>query len=76
MARIHGKTRRGGLVFDIADLIKDALILPQAFLAAMAGENEQEFRRRCTEGFNQAEALDVMIDTVKEVAVTYSEVGR
>lgn len=76
LAVLHGKTRRGGLVFDIADLIKDALILPQAFLAAMAGENEQEFRRRCTEGFNQAEALDVMIDTVKEVAVTYSEVGR
>jgi CRISPR-associated protein Cas1 len=76
LAVLHGKTRRGGLVFDIADLIKDALILPQAFLAAMAGDNEQEFRQRCTEGFNRAEALDVMIDTVKEVAVMHSEVSR
>lgn len=76
LAVLHGKTRRGGLVFDIADLIKDALILPQAFIAAMAGENEQEFRQRCTGGFNRAEALDVMIDTVKEVAETHSEVSR
>ncbi len=76
LAVLHGKTRRGGLVFDIADLIKDALILPQAFVAAMQGEDEQEFRRRCTEGFNQAEALDVMIDTLKDVAVSLSEVGR
>jgi CRISPR-associated endonuclease Cas1 subtype I-F len=34
LAVLHGKTRRGGLVFDLADLIKDALILPQAFIAA------------------------------------------
>ncbi len=28
LAVLHGKTRRGGLVFDVADLIKDALVLP------------------------------------------------
>lgn len=76
LAVLHGKSRRGGLVFDIADLIKDALVLPQAFIAAMAGEDEQEFRRRCTEGFNQAEALDIMIDSLKEVAVSLGEVGK
>jgi CRISPR-associated protein Cas1 len=76
LAILHGKTRRGGLVFDIADLIKDALILPQAFIAAMQGEDEREFRQRCTENFNQAEALDVMIDTIKEVAESLGEVGR
>lgn len=76
LAVLHGKTRRGGLVFDVADLIKDALILPQAFIAAMAGEGEQEFRRRCIEGFNRAEALDVMIDTVKQTAIELSEVGK
>ena len=32
LAVLHGKTRRGGLVFDAADLVKDASILPQAFL--------------------------------------------
>ena len=34
LAVLHGKTRRGGQVFDAADLIKDACILPQAFLSA------------------------------------------
>ncbi len=63
---LHGKTRRGGLVFDIADLIKDALILPNAFMSAMAGEEDQEFRLRCLETFNKAEALDVMINSIKE----------
>ena len=47
LAVMHGKTRRGGLVFDAADVIKDALVLPQAFISAMAGESEQEFRQRC-----------------------------
>jgi len=73
LAILHGKTRRGGLVFDIADLIKDALVLPQAFIAAMAGDDEQEFRSRVAEGFNRAEALDVMIDTIKMVAEALSE---
>ena len=41
LAVLHGKTRRGGLVFDVADLIKDALILPQAFIAAMAGKRSK-----------------------------------
>ena len=29
-AVMHGKTRRGALVFDVADLIKDAIVLPWA----------------------------------------------
>jgi CRISPR-associated protein Cas1 len=70
LAILHGKTRRGGLVFDVADLIKDALVLPQAFIAAMAGDDEQEFRSRIAEGFNRADALDVMIDTIKLTAET------
>ena len=73
LAILHGKTRRGGLVFDIADLIKDALVLPQAFIAAMAGDDEQEFRSRVAEGFNRAEALDIMIDTIK---ITADTLGR
>lgn len=68
LAILHGKTRRGGLVFDIADLVKDAIILPQAFIAAMAGDDETEFRQRCVENFNRAECLDVMIDSLKAVA--------
>jgi len=73
LAILHGKTRRGGLVFDIADLIKDALVLPHAFIAAMNGEEEQDFRQRCITGFSKAEALDLMIDTIKETASSLGE---
>ncbi len=73
LAVLHGKTRRGGLVFDIADLIKDAVILPQAFLSAAKGHNEQEFRQACIEVLTRTEALDFMIDTIKLTAATVSK---
>lgn len=69
LAILHGKTRRGGLVFDVADLVKDASILPQAFLSAMRGDQEQEFRRNCIEALTRSESLDFMIDTLKVVAL-------
>ncbi|MCU1718629.1 type I-F CRISPR-associated endonuclease Cas1f [Pseudomonas sp. 5P_3.1_Bac2] len=68
LAVLHGKTRRGGLVFDVADLIKDATILPQAFISAVRGDEEQEFRQACIENLTRSEALDFMIDTLKDVA--------
>lgn len=68
LAVLHGKTRRGGLVFDTADLIKDAVILPQAFLSTVAGHEDQEFRQRCIEAFAETESLDLMIDTLKAIA--------
>ena len=68
LAVLHGKTRRGGLVFDTADLVKDAAILPQAFISAMAGHEEQEFRRACIESLTRTESLDFMIDTLKAIA--------
>lgn len=69
LAVLHGKTRRGGLVFDVADLVKDAAILPQAFLSAMRGDDEQAFRRACIEALTRSESLDFMIDTLKAVAL-------
>lgn len=68
LAVLHGKTRRGGLVFDVADLIKDAVILPQAFISAMSGHEEQEFRQACIENMTRTESLDFMIDTLKSIA--------
>ncbi|ROO23816.1 type I-F CRISPR-associated endonuclease Cas1f [Salinisphaera japonica] len=68
LAVLHGKTRRGGLVFDVADLIKDAVILPQAFISAVNGDEEQAFRQACIERLAQVEALDGMIETVQNVA--------
>ena len=73
LAVLHGKTRRGGLVFDVADLVKDAVILPQAFISAMRGDSEQEFRQACIESLTRSESLDFMIDTLKAVAL---KVGR
>ena len=64
---LHGKTRRGGLVFDVADLVKDAVILPQAFISAMRGDEEQAFRQACIEALTRSESLDFMIDTIKSV---------
>jgi CRISPR-associated protein Cas1 len=73
LAVLHGKTRRGGLVFDAADLVKDAAILPQAFLSAIQGDDEQQFRRRCIETLTQSESLDFMIDTLKAIAITTAQ---
>jgi CRISP-associated protein Cas1 len=71
LAVLHGKTRRGGLVFDVADLVKDAIILPQAFVSAVRGHSEQEFRQACVDTLTQTEALDFMIDTIKATAESF-----
>jgi len=62
---LHGKTRRGALVFDIADIIKDGLILPQAFLAARDGVSGNKFRQLCIELLVDSQALDTMIESIK-----------
>lgn len=68
-AVMHGKTRRGALVFDVADLIKDALVLPWAFICAKERATEQEFRQQCLQNFTKHKALDFMFDTVKEISL-------
>ncbi len=69
LAVLHGKTRRGGLVFDAADLVKDAAILPQALVSAMRGDDEQQFRHQCIETLTRSASLDFIIDTLKRIAV-------
>lgn len=73
LAVLHGKTRRGGLVFDVADLIKDAVVLPTAFVSAMAGHDETEFRQQLITHFQKFEVLDRMIDAIKSVAEQTSQ---
>lgn len=68
-AVMHGKTRRGALVFDVADLIKDALVLPWAFICTKENATEQEFRQQVLQTFTDHKALDFMFDTVKEIAL-------
>ncbi len=64
-AVMHGKTRRGALVFDVADLVKDAIILPTAFIASSEGLIEREFRQECLESLARHHAMNVMFDVVK-----------
>ena len=68
-AVMHGKTRRGALVFDVADLIKDTLILPWAFICAKEHATEQEFRQQCLQNFTQHKALDFMFEAVKKASL-------
>ena len=68
-AVMHGKTRRGALVFDIADLIKDAIVLPWAFISAKEKATEQEFRQQVLQKFTEHKALDFMFDQVKQQAM-------
>ncbi|MBS9777876.1 MAG: type I-F CRISPR-associated endonuclease Cas1 [Gammaproteobacteria bacterium] len=75
-AVMHGKTRRGALVFDIADLVKDALILPQAFICASEKAGEQEFRQECLRNFTKHKALDYMFDSVKNAALSKPVTGN
>ncbi|SMF44386.1 type I-F CRISPR-associated endonuclease Cas1f [Pseudobacteriovorax antillogorgiicola] len=67
-AVMHGKTRKGALVFDIADLVKDAIILPQAFISAKQGDSEQEFRSTCIMKLTDHKALDYMFNCIKKVS--------
>jgi len=72
-AVMHGKTRRGALVFDVADLIKDAIVLPWAFVCAQENATEQEFRQQILQAFTECKALDFMFNTVKEAALQKGE---
>jgi CRISPR-associated protein Cas1 len=64
-AVMHGKTRRGALVFDVADLVKDALVLPWAFICAKEKMSEQQFRQQILQKFTEHKALDFMFEQVK-----------
>jgi len=57
---LHGKTRRGALVFDIADLIKDAYVMPLAFLCAKRGDSQDDFRATLIERCQSQEVLDYL----------------
>ncbi|MBY0430013.1 MAG: type I-F CRISPR-associated endonuclease Cas1f, partial [Rhodospirillales bacterium] len=72
LAVLHGKTRRGAMVFDLADVIKDALIMPMAFATAYntrSGKtvSETDFRSGCLTIFDDAKALDILFSTLTEV---------
>lgn len=72
-AVMHGKTRRGALVFDVADLIKDALVLPWAFICAKEKQSEKEFRLQILQTFVEHKALDFIFKEVQNAALYYKQ---
>lgn len=65
---LHGKTRRGALVFDVADLVKDAIVMPWAFEAGAANIREDEYRTMLIDSLQKANVLDTMFDTIKKAS--------
>lgn len=73
-AVMHGKTRRGALVFDVADLYKDAVVLPTAFVCAQRGDTDRDFRETLMDLIvDKHEILNGMIESIKEVCDTFGE---
>ena len=68
LAILHGKTRKGGLVFDFADIIKDGVILPQAFISASKGHSRREFRGACLDLLMNLGGIQAIFDTALEIA--------
>lgn len=73
-AIMHGKTRRGALVFDIADLIKDAVVLPWAFICASLNYKDSDFRKKIIMEFNELKVLDFMFDSVQSLCFDNSKI--
>lgn len=66
---LHGKTRRGALVFDVADLIKDAYVMPAAFLQGNQNAKQQEFRGGLIETCQKQEVLDRLFSFMSTLSV-------
>jgi len=67
---LHGKTRRGGLVFDMADLFKDAIVMPLAFDCAARDVADNDFRGMLIEACREEGVVDMVIDTIKNLTQT------
>jgi len=79
MSVFHGKTRAGGLVFDLADAFKDALVLPLAFHVAMAKKTEtdpeQMFRAKLIEAFDDNKILAKAVDSIEAMLAAAEPTG-
>lgn len=65
---LHGKTNRGGLVFDVADIFKDSIVLPLAFEIGINNKSkDQDFRILLIEKIQKEEIIDKMIGSLKYI---------
>jgi len=61
---LHGKTRAGGLVLDLADGFKDALVLPYAF---SSWNSDQDFRQHLIDAIHNREILKRTFELLSSV---------
>lgn len=64
---LHGETRRGALVFDVADMLKDGILLPLAFQSAIAGRDKSAHKKVCAEYLQLGKGLALLFDELKAV---------
>jgi CRISPR-associated protein Cas1 len=64
---LHGKTRRGALVFDVADLYKDWLVMPAAFRCGASCAKDNVFRAQIIEAALKDEVLDHVMTFIAEL---------
>lgn len=62
---LHGETRRGALVFDVADMLKDGLLL-LAFMSAKAGLDKSAHKKECAKSLQLSSALPLLFNEIKD----------
>jgi CRISPR-associated protein Cas1 len=67
LAVSHGETRRGALVFDVADIIKDGIIMPVTMKAASENLSRAKMRKRCIHELHKSNALDYLFAQLIQV---------
>lgn len=63
---LHGETRRGALVFDLADIIKDAYLLPLAFEAKANNIDKEQYKKICIESLNVKKVMPLLFNEIKK----------
>ncbi len=63
---LHGDTRKGALVFDLADIIKDAFLLPIAFLSAHNDIDKSNHKKECVNLLNLEKTMQILFIEIKE----------
>jgi len=65
LAVLHGETRRGALVFDVADMIKDGMLLPLAFMSAKSGKDKSAHKKECAKVLQLESCLATLFNELK-----------
>ena len=63
---LHGNTRRGALVFDVADIIKDGILLPLAFESAKSNTDTQKHKKICADKLHLDSATVLLFTALKK----------